>query len=76
MRDFRGNFAIGDLVRLKCGGAEMIVSETSRDFAICVWHDSHGTPHSTSYGFSLLEEATSSNFDRNISYPARGGVAS
>ena len=76
MRDLRGNFAIGDLVRLKCGGAEMIVSETSRDLAICVWHDSQGAPHSTSYRFSLLGEATSSNFERNMSYPASGGVAS
>jgi len=53
----------------------MIVSETTRDLAICVWHDAQGAPHSMSYRFSLLEEATSPNFNQNATFPARAGVA-
>jgi uncharacterized protein YodC (DUF2158 family) len=34
----------GDIVYLKSGGLEMIVSELEGAFANCVWHDVHGTP--------------------------------
>jgi uncharacterized protein YodC (DUF2158 family) len=44
----------GDIVYLKSGGLEMIVSEVQGGFANCVWHDKHGTAQSASYRLTLL----------------------
>jgi uncharacterized protein YodC (DUF2158 family) len=45
----------GDIVYLKSGGLEMIVSELEGAFANCVWHDVHGTPRSARYRLTLLD---------------------
>jgi uncharacterized protein YodC (DUF2158 family) len=44
----------GDVVYLKSGGLEMIVSELEGAFAHCVWHDTHGTAQSARYRLTLL----------------------
>ena len=46
---------LGDIVYLKSGGLEMIVSEVQSGFAHCVWHDMHGMPQSASYRLTLLD---------------------
>ena len=46
---------LGDIVYLKSGGLEMIVSEVQGGFAHCVWHDMHGMPQSASYRLTLLK---------------------
>ena len=38
----------GDIVYLRSGGLEMVVSEVQGGFANCVWHDKHGTAQSAS----------------------------
>jgi uncharacterized protein YodC (DUF2158 family) len=45
----------GDIVYLKSGGLEMIVSELEGAFANCVWHDKHGTAQSARYRLTLLD---------------------
>jgi uncharacterized protein YodC (DUF2158 family) len=50
----------GDIVYLKSGGLEMLVSEVQGGFVNCVWHDMHATAQSASYRLTLL------NFDRPI----------
>ncbi len=44
----------GDIVYLKSGGLEMMVSEVQSGFAHCVWHDKHGAAQSASYSLTLL----------------------
>lgn len=33
------DFKIGDVVRLKSGGAEMVIQDMDNDSAECVWHE-------------------------------------
>jgi uncharacterized protein YodC (DUF2158 family) len=47
----------GDIVCLRSGGLEMVVSEVQGGFANCVWHDQHGTAQSASYRLTLLSSA-------------------
>ena len=44
----------GDIVYLRSGGLEMVVSEVQGGFANCVWHDKNGTAQSASYRLTLL----------------------
>jgi uncharacterized protein YodC (DUF2158 family) len=50
----------GDIVYLKSGGLEMVVSDVQGGFASCVWHDMRGTAQSASYRLTLL------SFDRPV----------
>lgn len=46
---------IGDVVRLKSGGATMTVSALGDYMALCVWHDDGGAPCEDWYVPAALE---------------------
>lgn len=62
------NFKVGKKVKLKSGGAEMVIAEKpisvyldlsdaadeNPNLVYCVWHDSYGRPYSKEYDYRNL----------------------
>ena len=46
----------GDKVKLKFGGASMLVESVKRGVAVCVWQDNLNQPHREEYALDLLEK--------------------
>ena len=47
-------FKVGDVVGLKSGGFEMVVTKVKEKKCECVWHDETGEPHEKSYPIKAL----------------------
>lgn len=47
-------FEVGDVVGLKSGGFEMVVTKVKERKCSCAWHDETGEPHEKSYPVEAL----------------------
>lgn len=54
-------FNVGEVVKLKSGGAEMIISAFSpnKKFAICKWHDKNHSLQEDNYPLESLKKTKS-----------------